>query len=86
MILTSTKKLLPASFLVLTLAITIRTGLAQEPAKDGPTVSTTTGVYLETQAKTGQEIFEATCLGGCHNMASHKGTCLQAAMERQAPV
>ena len=59
MILTSTRKLLPASFLVLALAMTIRAGVAQEPAKDGPTVSTTTGVYLETQAKAGQEIFEA---------------------------
>ena len=77
MILTSTKKLLPASFLVLALAITIRAGLAQEPAKDGPTLSTTTGVYLEAQAKTGQEIFEATCLGGCHNMASHRGTAFK---------
>ena len=79
MILTSTKKLLPASFLllVLALAITIRAGLAQEPGKDGPTVSTTTGVYLETQAKAGQEIFEATCLGGCHNMASHRGAAFK---------
>ena len=77
MILTSTKKLLPASFLVLTLAVTIRAGLAQEPGKDGPTVSTTTGVYLETQAKAGQEIFEATCLGGCHNIASHKGAAFK---------
>jgi hypothetical protein len=79
MILTSTKKLLPASFLllILALAITIRAGLAQEPAKDGPTVSTTTGVYLESQAKAGQEIFEATCLGGCHNMASHRGAAFK---------
>jgi hypothetical protein len=77
MILTSTRKLLPASFLLLTLTVTIRAGLAQEPAKDGPTVSTTTGVYLESQAKGGQEIFEATCLGGCHNIASHKGAAFK---------
>jgi hypothetical protein len=77
MILTSTRKLLPASFLVLALTVTIRAGLAQEAGKDGPTVSTTTGVYLETQAKAGQEIFEATCLGGCHNMASHRGAAFK---------
>jgi cbb3-type cytochrome c oxidase subunit III len=77
MILTSTKKLLPASFLVVALAVTIRAGLAQEQGKDDPTVSTTTGVYLETQAKAGQEIFEATCLGGCHNMASHRGAAFK---------
>ena len=62
---------------MLTLAVTIRAGLAQEPGKDGPTVSTTSGVYLETQAKAGQEIFEATCLGGCHNMASHRGAAFK---------
>jgi hypothetical protein len=77
MILTITRKLLPASFLVLALTVTIRAGLAQEAGKDGPTVSTTTGVYLETQAKAGQEIFEATCLGGCHNMASHRGAAFK---------
>jgi hypothetical protein len=77
MILTSTKKLLPASFLLLLTTLMIRVGLAQEPAKDAPTVSTTTGVYLETQAKAGQEIFEATCLGGCHNMASHRGAAFK---------
>ena len=77
MILTSTKKLLPASFLVLALAVTVRAGVAQEPAKAGSMVSTTTGVYLETQAKAGQEIFEATCLGGCHNMASHRGAAFK---------
>src|SRR5262245_23085668 len=77
MILTSTRKLLPASFLVVLLTVTIRAGLAQESGKDAPTVSTTTGVYLETQAKAGQEIFEATCLGGCHNMASHRGAAFK---------
>jgi hypothetical protein len=51
--------------------------VAQEPAKAGSMVSTTTGVYLETQAKAGQEIFEATCLGGCHNMASHRGAAFK---------
>jgi len=77
MILTSTRKLLPASFLVVLLTVTIRAGWAQEPAKDAPTVSTTTGVYLEAQAKAGQEIFAATCIGGCHNIADHKGAAFK---------
>lgn len=77
MILTSTKKLLPASFLLLLTTLTIRVGLAQEPAQDVPTVSSTTGVYLEAQAKTGQEIFAATCIGGCHNIADHRGAAFK---------
>jgi len=77
MILTSTRKLFPASFLLLALAVTIRVGLAQGPAQEAPTVSTTTGVYLESQAKSGQEIFEATCIGGCHNIADHRGAAFK---------
>jgi mono/diheme cytochrome c family protein len=38
-----------------------------------PTRSTTAGVYSATQAQAGQAIFESTCLGGCHNLSSHKG-------------
>lgn len=62
---------------MLAFALTIRVGLAQERAGDPPMRSTTTGVYTEAQAKAGQEIFESTCLGGCHNMASHKGAAFK---------
>src|SRR5215468_550182 len=77
MILTSTRKLLPASFLLLAAALTVRVGMAQEAGQEAPTVSSTSGVYLESQAKAGQEIFAATCIGGCHNIADHKGAAFK---------
>ncbi len=54
------------------LAVAFRSGLAQSPPTEA-TTSTTAGVYAPAQAQAGQEIFEATCIGGCHNMADHRG-------------
>jgi hypothetical protein len=57
------------------LAIFARSGQAQEPQKAAdPGRSTLSGVYTATQADRGQPTFEATCLGGCHSAASHRGT------------
>ena len=53
------------------LALCVRIG-AQNSA-DPPMRSTTAGVYTAAQAESGQAIFESTCLGGCHNLSSHKG-------------
>ena len=39
--------------------------------------STMSGVYVAKQADAGQEIFEATCLGGCHNISSHRGVAFK---------
>jgi mono/diheme cytochrome c family protein len=55
------------------LAVCLRAGVAQEASTETPMRSTGTGVYSDAQAQAGQEIFEATCLGGCHNMADHRG-------------
>src|SRR5262249_10190943 len=54
------------------LAVAVRGSAAQDPQPD-MTRSTLTCVYSATQPTAGQEIFESTCLGGCHNLASHKG-------------
>ena len=54
------------------LAVCVRAGAWQDPPAS-PMRSTTSGVYVAAQADAGQKIFEATCIGGCHNMASHKG-------------
>jgi mono/diheme cytochrome c family protein len=48
-------------------------GPSQEPPAAVATRSTITGVYTAAQADAGQEIFAATCIGGCHNIADHKG-------------
>lgn len=53
-------------------AVALRSGPVQTPPTDGMT-STTAGVYTPAQAEAGQQIFEATCIGGCHNMADHRG-------------
>jgi len=58
------------------LAFCLRAGAApqtQEASPDTPMRSTGTGVYSAEQAQAGQEIFESTCLGSCHNMADHRG-------------
>jgi len=57
----------------LLVAVILRAGAAQEASPDPPMRSTATGVYADAQAQAGQEIFEATCLGSCHNMADHRG-------------
>ena len=54
-------------------ALTLSVRSVGQDATPEPTRSTTAGVYSATQAQAGQAIFESTCLGGCHNMASHKG-------------
>ncbi|HUL75579.1 MAG TPA: cytochrome c [Vicinamibacterales bacterium] len=54
----------------------LRAGAAtpgQEAAADPAMRSTAAGVYSDAQAKAGQEIFAVTCIGGCHNMADHRG-------------
>jgi len=58
------------------LAFCLRAGAAapaQEPTADPAMRTVAAGVYSDAQAKAGQEIFDATCLGGCHNMADHRG-------------
>jgi mono/diheme cytochrome c family protein len=52
-----------------TAAVALRAGAVQ----DTPAVSTRAGVYSADQAQRGQALFETTCLGGCHNAASHRG-------------
>jgi len=56
------------------LAVAVR---AASPPQDAPAPaasrSTLTGVYTAAQADAGQEIFASTCIGGCHNIADHKG-------------
>jgi hypothetical protein len=49
----------------------VRAGAQDVP--EPPARSTTAGVYSAAQAQAGQAIFESTCLGGCHNLGSHKG-------------
>ncbi len=57
-------------------ALCLRAGAAQDPA--GPPMrSAMTGVYSAAQADAGQEIFAATCIGGCHNIADHKGVAFR---------
>jgi hypothetical protein len=55
------------------LAVCLRVAAAQDPAATAPMRSTTTGVYTAAQADAGSDIFAATCIGGCHNIADHKG-------------
>lgn len=57
-------------------AVVTRSLAAQDPQPE-MTRSTLTGVYTAVQATAGQEIFESTCLGGCHNLASHKGIAFE---------
>jgi mono/diheme cytochrome c family protein len=58
------------------LAVCVRAGAAQDPANP-PMRSAMTGVYAAAQADAGQEIFAATCIGGCHNIADHKGVAFR---------
>jgi hypothetical protein len=58
------------------LAVGVRFVAAQSPAPDAAR-TTLSGVYTAAQATDGQPIFEATCLGGCHNAASHKGMAFE---------
>jgi hypothetical protein len=57
-------------------AVVVRGGVAQGPPSD-PVRSTLAGVYSAAQAQGGQTIFETTCLGGCHNMSSHRGAAFK---------
>lgn len=59
------------------LAVGIRAGAMQTPPPDAPMRSTTIGVYAAAQADAGQEIFASTCIGGCHNIADHKGVAFK---------
>lgn len=57
-------------------ALVARAGAAQQapPAQEKEKERTTlSGVYADAQSQGGQKIFDVTCVGGCHNMASHKG-------------
>ena len=54
------------------LAVVARSAAAQDPQSE-MTRSTLAGVYTAKQATAGQEIFESTCLGGCHSLGDHKG-------------
>ena len=45
---------------------------AQDKAPDAGK-TTLIGVYTDEQAARGQKIYGMSCLGGCHNSASHKG-------------
>jgi len=58
-------------------AVGLRAVSGQTPPADPAARSTTSGVYSLEQAKAGQATFEATCLGGCHQMASHKGAAFK---------
>jgi hypothetical protein len=58
------------------LAVVARSGVAQEKAAD-PGRTTMAGVYSAAQADKGQPKFEASCLGGCHNPASHRGAAFK---------
>ena len=55
------------------LAVGLRASESQTPPPPEAGKTTVAGVYATDQAKAGQAIFESTCLGGCHQMASHKG-------------
>jgi mono/diheme cytochrome c family protein len=57
-------------------AVVVRSAAAQDSSA-ATTRSTLTGVYSAAQATAGQDIFESTCLGGCHNAASHKGMAFE---------
>jgi hypothetical protein len=41
------------------------------------TKSTRAGVFTAAQAESGQAIYESTCLGGCHSLASHRGVAFR---------
>jgi len=49
----------------------------QDSGAPAATRSTTTGVYTGAQADAGQEIFAATCIGGCHSLSDHKGVAFK---------
>lgn len=34
---------------------------------------TLSGVFTAAQAKSGEDVYGSTCLGGCHSLSSHKG-------------
>jgi hypothetical protein len=72
-----TNRVRVAAILVWVAVVIVRaTGAAQEPQTktDPPMRTTLDGVYSAAQAERGQKTYGMTCLGGCHNAASHKGS------------
>jgi len=63
-----------AAILVWVAVVIVRVTSAQAPQTKDPSMrSTLDGVYSAEQADRGQKLYGMTCLGGCHNSASHKG-------------
>ena len=65
-----------AAILVWVAVVVVRvTNAAQDPqTKTDSPKSTMDGVYSAAQAERGLKLYGMSCLGGCHNAASHKGS------------
>jgi len=67
-----------AAILVWVAVVIVRVTSAQAPqTKDASIRSTLDGVYSVEQAARGEKVYGMTCLGGCHNSASHKGSAFK---------
>ena len=55
------------------LAVLITHSATAQKTAPETTSTTLAGVYTDDQAARGQKIYGMSCLGGCHNNASHKG-------------